>query len=420
METSLTNLLISWLEEQNTLGNLIIRPFYQRKPVWSLRHKVYFIDTILRKLPIPKLYLYQQSIQSKRGIKTKYSVVDGQQRIRTILEYLDGKFEYSRRYHPKPDEFIDFYEDKTFQDLPSSIQQDFLRYPLPVEMITKATKDKIQNMYIRLNLSTVKLTPQEIRNAMFTGDFKKLAYSLAEDKFWLENKIVSQIDIRRMRDAEYVSEILMAMLWGPHDKKKKLNDCYAACENMDPDQLQSLRRDFIYTSSKIIEILPDLKTTRFKNKGDFYSLFYILYNFKKLGYKYPKDLTSINKTLIEIHKSVSLGLESPNPAMVKYFEVCVNSPDSFRNRVYRNSLLEKLLKPLFLETDERRLFTEEQKQFIWHNSRDKVCVICGKTIDKYEDYESDHKIPWSKGGPTSITNAQLVHKECNRRKGIDL
>jgi len=327
-----------------------------------------------------------------------YEVVDGQQRVRTILEYIKGDFKYTKKYHPKPEEFLVDFEDMAFQELPSKIQEELLSYELPVEMITQATDD-------------------EIRNAMFTGDFKDLAYSLAEDPFWLENKIVSQGDIRRMRDAEYVSELLMAMLWGPQDKKKRLDECYAKYETMEEDQKETLRRSFLYIIGKIKEILPDLKTTRFKNKGDFYSLFYAFYEFRNTGYFFPSDSTPIRETLIEIHKSASLGLNSPDPSIIKYYEGCLNSPDSLRNRRYRIELIKNLLKPLFIETDDRRFFTEQQKQFIWHNSPNKICAICGKEIKRYDDYEPDHKIPWSKGGHTSITNAQLVHKICNRKKG---
>jgi len=417
MRTTLTNQTISWLDEQNRLGNLIIKPDYQRKPVWSLRHKVYFIDTLLRGLPIPKLYMRQKIKRTTKRNKTMYEVVDGQQRVRTILEYIKGDFKYTKKYHPKPEEFLVDFEDMAFQELPSKIQEELLSYELPVEMITQATDDEIRNMYIRLNLNTIKLTKQEIRNAMFTGDFKDLAYSLAEDPFWLENKIVSQGDIRRMRDAEYVSELLMAMLWGPQDKKKRLDECYAKYETMEEDQKETLRRSFLYIIGKIKEILPDLKTTRFKNKGDFYSLFYAFYEFRNTGYFFPSDSTPIRETLIEIHKSASLGLNSPDPSIIKYYEGCLNSPDSLRNRRYRIELIKNLLKPLFIETDDRRFFTEQQKQFIWHNSPNKICAICGKEIKRYDDYEPDHKIPWSKGGHTSITNAQLVHKICNRKKG---
>jgi len=220
-----------------------------------------------------------------------------------------------------------------------------------------------------------------------------------------------------MQDAEYISELLMRMQWGLQDKKKRLDECYSSYETMDVSQKKILRNGFVYIIKKIKEIFPDLKSTRFKNKSDFYSLFYLLYDLKKLGFRFPSDIKPIRDSLIEVHKSASLGLDSPDPIMRKYYEGCVNSPDSLRNRKYRVDILMGLLRPLFIETDDRRFFTKEQKQFIWHNVAKKVCKICDKTIKKYDDYEPDHVIPWSKGGPTSITNAQLVHKECNRKKG---
>ncbi len=417
MKTMLTNQSISWLSEQNNFGNLVIKPYYQRKPVWSLRHKVYFIDTILRGLPIPKLYIYQKISKTKKNLKTKYEIVDGQQRIRAILEYLQGDFRYSKKYHPKPEDFLEEYEDETFQDLPSEIQQNFLGYELPVQIINRVAEGEINNMYIRLNLNTINLNKQEIRNAMFTGDFKKLVDSLVKNTFWSDEKIISKGAIRRMQDAEYISELLMSMLWGPQDKKKTLDECYSNNETMDVSQKKILRNGFIYIIRKIKEIFPDLKSTRFKNKSDFYSLFYLLFDLKKLGFRFPSDIKPIRDSLIEVHKSASLGLDSPDPIMRKYYEGCVNSPDSLRNRKYRVDILMGLLRPLFIETDDRRFFTKEQKQFIWHNVAKKVCKICDKTIKKYDDYEPDHVIPWSKGGHTSITNAQLVHKECNRKKG---
>lgn len=417
MKTTLTNQPISWLGEQNSFGNLVIKPYYQRKPVWSIRHKVYFIDTILRGLPIPKLYVYQKISKTKKSLKTKYEVVDGQQRIRAILEYLQGDFRYSKKYHPKPEDFLEEYKDETFQDLPSETQQNFLGYELPVQIINRVAEGEINNMYIRLNLNTINLNKQEIRNAMFTGDFKKLVEFLVKDTFWSDEKIISKGDIRRMRDAEYISELLMSMLWGSQDKKKRLDECFSTNETMEVSQKKFLRNGFIYIVKKIKEIFPDLKSTRFKNKSDFYSLFYLLYDLKKLGFRFPSDIKPIRDSLIEVHKSASLGMDSPDPIMRKYYEGCVNSPDSLRNRKYRVDILMGLLKPLFIETDERRSFTKEQKQFIWHNVAKKVCKICDKTIKKYDDYEPDHVIPWSKGGPTSITNAQLLHKECNRKKG---
>lgn len=416
MESTLQGQNIGWLDEQDRLGNLVISPPYQRRFVWSQRHKVYFIDTLLRDLPIPKLYLQQKIRTTQRGgRKTKYYVVDGQQRIRAILDFLSGDLTYSRRYHPKTQEFLEEYEDMGFQDLPRRAQRRFLGYSLPTEMITQASTRDIKDMYIRLNLNTMKLSKQEIRNAMFDGDFKKLAYSLGNDPFWQNQRVASRWDIRRMRDVEYISELLMAMLQGIQDKKKKLDDCYAQNETMDEDVKANLQRDIGFIKTNIEEILPRLRTTRFKNKGDFYSLFMSFYRFHQEGLRFPSDLTPIRETLLELNRMVSRDAESEN--LLTYFEGCSNSPDSMRNRRFRIRLLDGLLRPLFVETDERRNFTEEQKQFIWHREDEKTCAICNEMVDSYDDYQPDHEIPWSRGGPTSVTNGRITHQRCNIGRG---
>ena len=66
------------------------------------------------------------------------------------------------------------------------------------------------------------------------------------------------------------------------------------------------------------------------------------------------------------------------------------------------------------DTD-RRLFTEEEKKQLYEAS-DKKCAICGNVILSIDDCEIDHIIPFAKGGKTELTNAQIVHRICNREK----
>jgi uncharacterized protein with ParB-like and HNH nuclease domain len=90
MNTNLTSTAISILYEQYTLGNIDLQPKkYQRKLVWPFKSKVYLIDSILQGLPIPKFFL-QIKVNSTTG-KTIYDMVDGQQRLSTIFEFIQGR-----------------------------------------------------------------------------------------------------------------------------------------------------------------------------------------------------------------------------------------------------------------------------------------------------------------------------------------
>ena len=74
---------LGWFKERYLEGNLEIRPPYQRRPVWSVRQKSNLIESILLKLPVPEIYIHTET--SADG-KTTYAVVDGQQRVRSILQ----------------------------------------------------------------------------------------------------------------------------------------------------------------------------------------------------------------------------------------------------------------------------------------------------------------------------------------------
>ena len=70
-------------------GELILQPSFQRKLVWNLKHKESFIDTILNGYPFPEIYIAQSGIDIQT-FQAKQVVVDGQQRLSTILNYLEG------------------------------------------------------------------------------------------------------------------------------------------------------------------------------------------------------------------------------------------------------------------------------------------------------------------------------------------
>lgn len=68
----------------------------------------------------------------------------------------------------------------------------------------------------------------------------------------------------------------------------------------------------------------------------------------------------------------------------------------------------------FVELDPQRLFSENLKKDIY--SRDKgICQICLKRVNE-QSWEADHKIPWIKGGKTSLENGQVTCKKCNQKK----
>lgn len=424
MRTNLNAKPISEVHDLNTQGKVNLRPGYQRRPVWSYKNKVYLIDTILQGLPIPKFFI-QITVDSSSG-KTIYDVVDGQQRLTTLFEFIsgttiDGKpFVISRKQHPKPETFPERFEGLTFKTLPEDLLSVFWRYKLSFEELEDASEQEINDMFIRLNLSGAKLNNQELRNAAYNGDFKTMIYDTADefDDYLVDNKILSASNVKRMIDAEFISELFAAMIKGIQDKKKSLDKIYSEFDSMEEDDILAWKKEFRSTMKTVDKILDeDIKSTRFKNKNDFYSLFYVIYDLvKNKNYKLSSDkFELIKKALIDLSKNIRL--ESSNIDMVKYYEGAVNAGDTNANRKFRHDILTKLIEPFCIERDDKRHFTDFEKQFLWHSSEMKICGICGKEIFSYDDYQIDHILAWDKGGETNLSNAQLAHASCNKSKG---
>ena len=85
-----TNQTISWFVKRDVADELTIQPAFQRNPVWSNAQKAYLIDTILKGYPIPEIYM--QFSTDATG-DDEYILVDGQQRIRACLEFVEDEFE---------------------------------------------------------------------------------------------------------------------------------------------------------------------------------------------------------------------------------------------------------------------------------------------------------------------------------------
>jgi hypothetical protein len=265
MKYDQTKMQISWFNQRRLEKALKLNPPFQRKPVWTDLQRSALIETILLDLPIPEVFIQQET--TPEG-KTLYIVVDGQQRIRSILEFIGDENEpgYSLMLEDDPE-----WAEMSFSDLTDSQKTKFWSYWLSARILDDTDEKEIRDMFSRLNKNAVPLNKQELRNATYWGHFITLASDLAEEDFWAENRIVTPKQIRRMLDIEFVSELLIGVMHGPQGKRV-IDDYYRLYEVEFPDQA-SYKRRFHKTLELIQETLPDIKATRWRNKNDFYTLF---------------------------------------------------------------------------------------------------------------------------------------------------
>lgn len=396
---------ISEFHKWNKEKSLEIAPPFQRKPVWSDKNRSYLIDTILHQLPVPEIYI---QVKTDKSGNTKYIVVDGQQRMRAILDFIEGEFELLES------ESNDF-GGKDFQSLSDGIKKDFWDYPLVTRELKTDNDDEIRHIFKRLNKYVVPLNAQELRNATFRGEFINLMNNLAEDDFWIDNKIASPNDVRRMRDIEFISELFVAMMEGVQDGRKNLDNFYKLYDAEFKDA-KEWEKQFFKTISLITDIFNILKGTKWNSKADFYSIFLAFSELLKNHYFPQESYDKIKNSLSSFRSKVNVERdESKNKKIVEYYLTTREGIAKKEQRLKRTNIVKSLVLPFLIPKDDKKNYTEEQRQLAWDLSRDKKCAVCKEKVE-WKDYHLDHKISYSKGGMTTIENSQITHKSCNLSK----
>lgn len=200
-----------------------------------------------------------------------YVVVDGQQKLRTILEFITGE----HRVKTITERFKSI---KKFDDLNEAEKQQFWRFPIVVRDLENSSEPEIRDLFQRLNKYSFVLNEQELRNAKYQGEFLKSVEKITENEFWVTSGLFSPNDFRRMIDLEFVSVLLSTLIGGIFNRKERVDEFYVNYESdFDKDQ-------YIDRVSNIIEIIkaviPSIKETRWKNKDDFYTLFLLVDSLK--------------------------------------------------------------------------------------------------------------------------------------------
>ena len=306
------NDFVEWEERKQ----LQLSPKFQRRSVWSPQAKSFLMDTVIRGKPLPKIFIRQTTNPDTRI--TLREVVDGQQRLRTILNYIKDGFKISKVHN---EDYGGFY----FSQLPSEIKSDILNYEISVDLLLDLEDRDILDIFARLNTYAVSLNKQELLNAKYFGYFKQLVYKLSFEfsKFWLDNGIFTDTKIMRMAEAELISDMLIAMVEGIHSRKS-VEKFYVAYDDEFNDRgLMETR--FKSTIDLIGDLLEDtLINTTYHRPHMFYSLFITLYHMnhgvKKLEAEREQirteDYAIVRSALANIHQIIE---SEPVPNKYQHF-----------------------------------------------------------------------------------------------------
>ena len=176
-------------------GSLVLQPSFQRKLVWNNRHKENFIETILLNYPFPEVYFADGEIDLN-NMRATTLVVDGQQRLNTIFQYITDDPKLKLTKIPR---FTDLTEDK---------KRAFLSYTVVVRDLKKRTMEEIREIFSRINSVQYALNAMEINNALYEGEYISTAKEIVNSEELMDLDILSESEISRMRDLEFVTTIM--------------------------------------------------------------------------------------------------------------------------------------------------------------------------------------------------------------------
>ena len=261
-------------EEWRDRDELVLAPKFQRREVWNGKAKSFLVDTILRGKPIPKLYMRQEVNPASR--RTTREIVDGQQRLATVLSFVRDGFKISRTHNAE-------HGGKYFSDLDTETQSDFLQYEFVVDLLQDMRDNEIYDVFARLNTYSERLKDQELRNAGFFGEFKTSVYGLAQEyvTFLRDNRVFTPRRILRMAEAEFISELLLAVHEGIREGNKPTID--AAYKKYDDSFTgrKTHEKRFRETMDTIREVfVDDLPQSNFRATRFLYPLFCAVYHMK--------------------------------------------------------------------------------------------------------------------------------------------
>lgn len=341
-------------------GKLDVRPKYQREFVYKDKQRDAVIDTVRKGFPLNVMYW----VKTDEG---NFEVLDGQQRTISLGQYVNGDF--SVNFNGRL---------AMFHNLTKEEQEQILDYELMIYFCEGNDKEKL-DWFMTINIAGVRLTDQELRNAVYTGPWlsdAKLKFSKSNCAAYLLANDGGKLITGELIRQEYLET---ALSW--------INNGEVA------DYMAKHQHD--------------------KNADGLWNYFQeVIAWVRKVFPNYRKEMASVNwGALYNDYKDKKLNatkLEAEISTLMQDDDIV-----SSRSGIYPYVLTRKE-KYLSLRT-----FDDKIKRSVYERQKG-ICVarnaVCGNAHFKIEEMEADHITPWHDGGKTIAENCQMICKEDNRRK----
>lgn len=311
-------------------GQLNTSPEFQRKLVWKRQHKYNFIDTILHNYPFPEVYKAPGSLNVETLMLTDL-IVDGQQRINAIINFIDGTDVFALPTSPL-----------SFTELSKPHKEAFLNYEVSIRYLKNASKAQIKEIFQRINNTEYSLNKMERLNAQWgDSEFVCFAKQLIEDELAIDPNMLSfkvsdanrklfldffhgkaiftENDNNRMLSLQYILTLLTTIIKGVYFRRNDEVQQYIEIYNDEFDVAAEVEDRLLKVFSAINK-LNIVNESWWFNKANTFTLITELY-------KYDLDcidLTILSAKLINFEANYNSYIKNnesvTDPNYVTYFQ----------------------------------------------------------------------------------------------------
>lgn len=321
VSASPSNKKISDLYRRIKEGSLILNPEFQRKFVWNTEHRENFIETILKGLPFPEIYIAQRGVDLDR-LSAEEVVVDGQQRLSTILRYID-----------EPDVSKEFGKIvPKFRSLRQEDQRNFLNYNVVVRDLGDIDSELIKEIFRRINLTKYNLKQVEIHNAIYDGAFIQLAKNLAERSLLSKFPTFGDAGLLRMEDLDFTLLIIATIENGGYFSYSNDVERFIAQNNDSYPNESVMSKSFLKTIKLIIDLGLERDSIWYR-KSNLLTLIVELM-------KAPQVPSDLKEKLLNFERQVTENKTKENE-FGEYYAAMFTGTNKRKERVVRGELFQR-------------------------------------------------------------------------------
>ena len=424
---------VGQLIDSLSAGTLVVNAEYQRGAAWSLEQKQALVDSLFRGYPIPAFFLHLKERRDLLAddIARKYEIVDGQQRLIALRDYLRGEFtllgaEDKRLSLPTSLRPLDApWAGKSFEQLGAELQTRFLERHLDVfYVVPDRHDDEVRDLFIRLQKGTA-LTRQQVRDA-WPGRLGPYVERLAgKMRRQPTQRLFDIIDQRGQRSEEEENDDFVhhrsacAQLLALFIPRERDPYHYASLSAAALDALYHEQTDFNAVGPVAQRFEEALRLTT--------AVFSELNRFNPKKRKYTK-LQVFAVFLMFQDMTKSGGFKVTPKGIRELSALLADKWDSFHEPFKKRKLARSLVKDYYeawrqhfaperlvgVHLDSRRAFTAEQKAEL-RIAQSGRCAGCTNELEADEG-EGDHfPVPYRDGGPTAVENGRLICAKCHPR-----